>query len=40
MKLSTSASLISSLVGEEISEADVDNFMQYFGQRWVGQAHR
>ena len=25
---------------EEISEANVDNFIQYFGQRWVGQAHR
>ena len=31
---------LDSLVGERISEVDVDDFLQYFGQRWVGQAHR
>jgi hypothetical protein len=29
-----------SLTGEEISDANVDNFIQYISQRWVGQAHR
>jgi hypothetical protein len=40
MDISLVSSAYQSLTSEEISEANVDNFIQYLGQRWVGRAHR